>query len=158
MVPMKTLALLAAVAPLLAACAGQIIDPPGSTSTGSTGSTGGGGEGGGGAGGGTTCSALIADLTAKIAAARACTSVGTWDDCDQSAWAKDECGCGAPLNHASTGEVAAALAAAEAVVAAGCVLTCAPQTCYERYKDPAYQGGCMATGPGMGLCAFPGGD
>jgi hypothetical protein len=151
---MKTLALLLAAVLLAASCSNQIVDAPGPISAGGGGGGGDGGSGGGD--GGVTCEALIADLTTKIALARACTSVGTWDDCDESAWAKDECGCGAPLNHSRAAEVAAAQVAADAIVAAGCVLTCAPQTCHDRYKDPSYNGGCMATAPGMGLCTFPG--
>jgi hypothetical protein len=151
---MKTLALLATAVLLTASCASRIIDAPSADGGGGSG----GGAGGGDAGGGTTCEALIADLTTKIALARACTSVGTWDDCDESEWVKDECGCGAPLNHVSTAEVMAAQAAADAVVAAGCTITCSPQTCPDRYKDPGYHGGCRATTPGMGLCTYPGAD
>lgn len=152
---------------LLGACAGEISVPEGDgQSTGQSTHEGGGGLGGtGGAGGSSgvggavtaaTCEDLQADLSAKVAAARACTSVGTWDECDYSASVVDECGCSAPANHVHTSAIEAAKAAREALEAAGCALMCDPQTCYERYADPDYQGGCRQTSPGVGVCVWVG--
>ena len=156
---MKTLTLLLLLAvPFAAACGSQVlVDVP--SSTGAAASNGGAG-GAGGADGGTTCGALVADLTAKIAAARACTSVGTWDQCDQSAVVLDECGCHAPLNHQSAPAVAVASAASAAVTAAGCSGACDGKVCVARYNDPGFHGGCVQEGesPDVGVCKWTGGD
>jgi hypothetical protein len=158
---MKTLTFLLALAvPFATACNGQ-VEVSGHPTTGAGGAgDGGAGGGGGGAGGSATCEALVADLTAKIAAARLCTSVGTWDECDESAVVTDECGCHAPLNHERAQEVAAAVEAAAAVTAAGCVQSCDFNLCVGRYNDPNYNGGCVqqGEGPGVGVCEWAGAD
>lgn len=109
---------------------------------------------------GPTCAALVADLTEKIAAAAACTTVGTWDECDQTASVIDECGCAAPLNHVKTSAVLAAKAAAKAVVDAGCRTSCPFYVCGERYADKDFHGGCVqsASDPAIGACKWVGAD
>lgn len=164
---MKTLsfALVLAVPFVTAACAGNVVDGrPSGTGGGAsiTGGAGSGGKGGGGAGGadgGTICEALIADLTVKIADARVCAAVGTWDPCPGKEDAVgDECGCPAPVNHENAAAVDAATAASAAVVAAGCASVCDYSFCASRYNDPDYQGGCVPTGPNVGVCAWAGAD
>jgi hypothetical protein len=158
---------------LLAACAGHVeVDASGSSSsaaassgaassTGATSTSSSSSSSSSGAvDAGPDCTALVAELTAKITEARACTSAGTWDECDQSVSVADECGCHAPLNHVNVTEIAAAQAALAAVLDAGCATTCSPSPCVARYNDPSYHGGCVQTKapPGSGLCMWVGGD
>lgn len=160
---MKTLFPILLAVSSAAACGGKVyVALPSSDGDATSGAGGAGGSGGAGGAGGSDgsamCEMLIADLTAKIAAARACTSVGTWDQCDTSAVVTDECGCGAPLNHESTQAVAEASAAADAVIAAGCDGGCDKSVCAGRYNDPTIHGGCMQQGanPDVGVCTWAG--
>lgn len=137
MVPMRAAPILAGLAVALGsgACGGTaVVDTPGSggaggkggagatTTTASSSTSASGVAGGGGSGGAAAdpCPALLASFEQALAAARACDPFINMIQCTGDAVVLDQCGCKLVANEHKPEAVAAALAAFDAWVNAGC--------------------------------------